>query len=145
MVTDGPVEVAAPPAGGYTNMNKPELLKKCAELGIVATANDTKAKLALRIRQELGARTMPRGGELMQFGKHADKVYLTVKASDPTYCQWCEDTVDENSDWRMKRFVQWLKHERENPTPTASAGPMSAFTSKELEHYERLSSKSMLR
>lgn len=48
--------------------------------------------------------------KIIDFGKHAGKIYEHVLSADPNFCEWVIDTVkgEEDTSESMSKFAEWL-------------------------------------
>lgn len=68
----------------------------------------------------------PHSADKMGFGRHGDLTYGEVKREHSSYCEWALKIYEEEEiNWRLTRFVQWLKNQAAEPELIPVATPPS--------------------
>jgi len=90
------------------------------------TGQETIPKLLALGNQAILEKIDPTPQDLMGFGKHSDKTYIEVLNSDVQYVDWCMTTSkEEQVNWRMARFLKWVKMmEEQGPKGKSAAKGM---------------------
>ena len=94
--------------------------------GGIKHSPDARMAVLFKVGEEgIHADFAPTAEEKMGFGQYGHLSMQEVLNTDPGYVNWCQRTLkeEENSGWRLRRFVQWVHHQHAMPKdkPVAKA------------------------
>jgi hypothetical protein len=108
-----------------STLNKGALFELMKENGLRTTVSTTKDACTRALTEHYRSLEVPKGDDKMTIGKHEGLMYATIKAEDPSYCNWARETVtDGPSHSELRRFVRWLD------TPVALTEPVKPLPKK---------------
>ena len=68
----------------------------------------------------------PHSADKMGFGRHGDLTYGEVRMEHASYCEWAlKISEEEETNWRLARFVKWLKNQAAEPEMIPAVTPPS--------------------
>ena len=96
---------------------KQTLVAFCSEeLGMQLIGNEVMARMEMKAMEILRAKCPAERQDVVGFGKHAGKTYMTIKENRPDYRRWVMDTWKEcgteGVDPRLARLAAWLLDQR---------------------------------
>ena len=94
-----------------SRLKKGVFLDYLAQKGLPHNPNATVKSLFGEAEKAITMSHLPKGNEILGFGKHGNLSYTEVILNYPSYVTWAENTVLESDDahWRLRRFVDYAK------------------------------------
>lgn len=103
---------------------KASLVEYARNLDVNVRDTDTMSRIFAKCEEKLGRMIAPCQNDLVNFGKHADRTYQSLKENCPEYAKWVKQTAaeDPESNWRLKRLASWLNQEELTVRPGSKPG-----------------------